>query len=338
MRSKFRTTFATAAAAAMVLGTAGVAVADNIQNDVVVGGNDTIATGGSTTVNYRIQATGSGVAGCDASVTAPAIVTIVAPAGVVPSPSSLTFTSCGVDQPVVFSSDTAGSYPIAVSASGGSLGADFNVNPAKFTLTVNAAPPADDTTPPVLTLPDDIITTATSNSQAVVTYEATAEDDRDGEVPVSCVPASGSLFPVGTTTVNCSAEDDAGNEATGSFTVTVTYAFDGFYRPVVNEGANVMKAGAAVPIKFSLSGDQGLDIFAAGFPKSVEGDYGEPGDAENVISTVTAGSSSLQYDAVTDTYTYVWKTDKAWANSERQFVIKFRDGTPAKKLDFQFKK
>jgi hypothetical protein len=52
---------------------------------------------------------------------------------------------------------------------------------------------------------------------------------------------------------------------------------------------------------------------------------------------VTAGGSSLSYDAGTHTYTYVWKTDKAWANTCRQFVLGLNDGT-FHRADFQFKK
>jgi len=56
---------------------------------------------------------------------------------------------------------------------------------------------------------------------AVVTYGASASDAVDGPVPVSCAPASGTTFPIGTTTVACEASDARGNRATGSFTVTV---------------------------------------------------------------------------------------------------------------------
>jgi hypothetical protein len=45
---------------------------------------------------------------------------------------------------------------------------------------------------------------------------------------------------------------------------------------------------------------------------------------------VTAGSSSLSYDAATDRYNYVWKTDKAWAGTCRQLVMKLTDGTEYK--------
>jgi hypothetical protein len=40
-------------------------------------------------------------------------------------------------------------------------------------------------------------------------------------VPATCTPASGSTFPIGVTTVTCTAADAAGNTATKSFTVTI---------------------------------------------------------------------------------------------------------------------
>jgi hypothetical protein len=45
-----------------------------------------------------------------------------------------------------------------------------------------------------------------------------------------------------------------------------------------------------------------------------------------VAETVTAGASSLSYDPETNRYTYVWKTDSAWANSCRQLQLKLADG------------
>jgi hypothetical protein len=56
-----------------------------------------------------------------------------------------------------------------------------------------------------------------------------------------------------------------------------------------------------------------------------------------IESTVTAGGSSLTYDALTDTYTYVWKTEKAWANTCRQFILGLSDGSSHRAV-FQFKK
>jgi HYR domain/RTX calcium-binding nonapeptide repeat (4 copies) len=80
-----------------------------------------------------------------------------------------------------------------------------------------------DTTAPVIAVPEEDITEeATSTEGAVVTFEVSAEDDVDGQVEVSCTPESGSTFPIGTTTVTCTAADEAGNEATETFTVTIT--------------------------------------------------------------------------------------------------------------------
>lgn len=86
---------------------------------------------------------------------------------------------------------------------------------------LQSSPP--DTTPPVLSLPDDITAEATDTSGAAVTYTASAMDDVDGPITPTCAPPSGSIFPVGTTTVQCSAMDGAGNTASGAFKVMVSY-------------------------------------------------------------------------------------------------------------------
>jgi len=56
-----------------------------------------------------------------------------------------------------------------------------------------------------------------------------------------------------------------------------------------------------------------------------------------VEKTVTSGGSSLSFDATTDQYNYVWKTDKAWAGTCRQLVVKFIEGT-TQRANFQFGK
>jgi len=66
---------------------------------------------------------------------------------------------------------------------------------------------------PVPSLPGPITAGATSSSGAVVTYETGAS--------VACAPASGSVFPIGTTTVNCTVADATDNTPAGSFTVSV---------------------------------------------------------------------------------------------------------------------
>jgi predicted extracellular nuclease len=81
-----------------------------------------------------------------------------------------------------------------------------------------------DTTPPVFGATADVTVAASSSAGATVTYPLpTATDNLDTSVTVDCAPASGSFFSVGTTTVSCTATDDAGNQAQTSFLVTVTF-------------------------------------------------------------------------------------------------------------------
>jgi hypothetical protein len=94
-------------------------------------------------------------------------------------------------------------------------------NPSLSSTTLSRGPFTIDNTPPNLTLPANITAEATGPSGAAVTFTATAIDLVDGPVPVTCVPPSGSTFPMGTTTVTCAATDKAGNTASGTFTVTV---------------------------------------------------------------------------------------------------------------------
>ncbi len=73
-------------------------------------------------------------------------------------------------------------------------------------------------------MPSNITTNATSPQGATVTYTPPTVVDEDNPLPeVSCTPASGSVFPIGTTTVTCtvSDSDDSNSPVSASFTVTV---------------------------------------------------------------------------------------------------------------------
>jgi hypothetical protein len=233
--------------------------------------------------------------------------------------------------------------PVCVPASGSTFAittttvnctaTDAHANTSSATFTVKV----QDTTAPTIAFHADVTALATSGSGAIVTYTLpTASDVVDGPVTVTCTPASGAQFALGSTTVNCSATDSHGNTATSSFKVIVSYNFTGFFKPVDNLPIiNVVKAGQAIPVKFSLGGNMGLNIFAANYPAS--GSIAcTTGPVDAVEETVTAGGSTLSYDATTGQYIYVWKTDKAWAASCRQLVVKLADGTSAKVANFNF--
>jgi hypothetical protein len=78
-----------------------------------------------------------------------------------------------------------------------------------------------DATPPVVTVPTGVVSNATGPAGAVVSFVTSATDEVDGPVPVTCSPASGSTFPIGTTTVTCTATDSSSNSASASFTIHV---------------------------------------------------------------------------------------------------------------------
>ena len=120
-------------------------------------------------------------------------------------------------------------------------------------------------------------------------------------------------------------------------TLALFFNFSGFLQPVDNLPAlNQVKAGQGIPVKFSLGGDQGLNILASGSPSSVKIACDGSAAIDVIEQTVTAGGSSLSYDALTDTYTYVWKTDKSWANTCRQLTVTLTDGT-VHEAHFKFK-
>ena len=189
-----------------------------------------------------------------------------------------------------------------------------------------------DTTPPTIT-----ITTPAENATYLlgqtINAEYACQDETGGSGLASCVGDVPTGSPIDTSSVGArtftvNATDNTGNASSASVSYSVIYNFSGFFSPVDNLPVlNTVKAGRAIPVKFSLGGDQGLDIFAAGYPKvqQIACASSAPGDA--IEETVTSGGSSLQYDPASDTYTYVWKTQKSWAGTCRQLIVKLDDGT-----------
>ncbi|MCL4860690.1 MAG: PxKF domain-containing protein [Caldilineaceae bacterium] len=150
--------------------------------------------------------------------------------------------------------------------------------------------------------------------------------------------SGGNADGTGSFTATCSgATDNAGNSGGASVTYSVLYNWSGFFQPVDNlPTVNTVNAGQAIPVKFSLGGNYGLNIFASGYPQVQAVSCGGNGGSSSPIEeTVTAGNSSLQYDPATQRYTYVWKTDKAWGGTCRQLVVRLVDGSEHVAL-FQF--
>jgi hypothetical protein len=116
------------------------------------------------------------------------------------------------------------------------------------------------------------------------------------------------------------------------------YTFAGFYSPIDNLPIrNTVKAGSSIPVKFSLGGNHGLAIFAAGYPVSQSMTCTGSAPSDAVEEVVTTRNSGLSYDAGTGQYNYVWKTYKAWAKTCRRLVLQLIDGTEYR-AEFEFLK
>jgi hypothetical protein len=227
-----------------------------------------------------------------------------------------------------------GTHTITLSANDGSSNNGGLGNTTTVTTTLTVA----DQTAPVISCPTDIVVYLPMNSSDVsmpVTYPAATASDNCSTPTVTYDHASGSVFPVGTTTVTATATDAAGNHSSCSFNITVLYNFTGFFSPVANPPTlNAVNAGKAVPVKFSLSGNKGLNIFAAGNPYSVSLNCNTNDPGVDVTETLTAGASSLSFSG--DQYNYVWKTESSWVGTCRQLVITLKDGT-VHTANFKFK-
>ena len=198
------------------------AFADNVQDDIQVDpAQRTITEGGSTTVNYWIQANGAGGSpGCDASDGSSVKITFNVPSEVTVDPSSLTFSLCGDSntKSATYSSDTPGSYDITVSAQDST--GNYNTNPAKFTLIVNEdqTTPSDNT-PPTITA--NIQGTQGSNdwytSDVTVTWTVEEDESPDSLETSGCEETIIDEDTAGTD-ITCEATSDGGSN---SKTVTI---------------------------------------------------------------------------------------------------------------------
>jgi len=82
--------------------------------------------------------------------------------------------------------------------------------------------PAPTPPPPTLTCPANRQTPASGGQPTPVNYDLPVAQGGQAPVPVTCAPASGSPFPIGDTTVTCTATDALARTATCGFIVSVT--------------------------------------------------------------------------------------------------------------------
>jgi hypothetical protein len=167
-------------------------------------------------------------------------------------------------------------------------------------------------------------------------------DEAGGSGLVSCAgPVAGGAFldtgSVGPRDFTVTAADGAGNTAAATARFRVVYDFEAFLWPVRNRPrVNTWVAGSPVPIRFELGGNQGLDVIEEGWPQvavvgcdfTAEPESGEPARQPRWFP-------ELVYRKHKKRYVLVWRTERRWAGSCRQFMLKLKDGT-VRRGDFKF--
>ena len=181
-----------------------------------------------------------------------------------------------------------------------------NSSNASFTVTVN-----DNEVPVFSGVPANVtVNTDSGLSTAVVNWTApTANDNVDGAVtPVRTAgPASGSSFPVGTTTVTYTATDTATNSSTASFTVTVN--------------DNEAPVFSGVPTNVTVNTDPGLSTAVVNWTTPTANDNVD-GAVTPVRTAGPASGSSFPVGTTTVTYT---ATDTATNSSTASFTVTVND-------------
>ncbi|MDX6410528.1 MAG: hypothetical protein QOE91_44 [Gaiellaceae bacterium] len=149
-----------------------------------------------------------------------------------------------------------------------------------------------DTTPPKLELTAPSPVAATSRTGAAVTYSASAADLVSGSLRPTCAPLSGSVFPIGSTTVTCHVSDAAGNPATRSFAVVVVDDPPVFGQPTSVSASAVDRSGARVKYQSPAATDA-VDGSIQGECNPVSGSLFPLGSTTvNCVATDSAGHSA----------------------------------------------
>jgi predicted extracellular nuclease/methionine-rich copper-binding protein CopC len=210
------------------------------------------------------------------------------------------------------------------------------------TVTVNAHPTVDAGGPYTVVEGHAVTVTASGSDPENGTLTYAWDLDNNGSFETigasATFTAPANSAPL-TVTITVRVTDPLGLTATDTATVQIVWPFTGFLAPLSNPPAeNMANAGSGLPVKFTLGGNQGLAVIAAGYPASIEYACGTPDGSRPIDAdtpTKLTPTGGFTFDAATGIYTYNWKTEKSWANTCRRFVLKLTDGS-LHYLDVQF--
>jgi Bacterial Ig domain len=179
------------------------------------------------------------------------------------------------------------------------------------------------------------------NEKVPADYRCSDEPGGSGLVSCAGPVADGALVhtaSVGQHQFTVAAADAAGNSSMATAAYRVIYDFSGFLWPLRNRPRfNEWPAGAPVPIRFELGGNQRLDVIKEGWPQvaevgcdfTAEPDRGDPVRKPRWFKQILRGRHSTRF-------LFLWKTNRSWGGTCRQFMLKLNDGT-VKRADFKFR-
>lgn len=215
-----------------------------------------------------------------------------------------------------------GVTPVTVTAS------DLGGNVAREVMNITVR----DTTPPLLTVPDDLVDVPATGPLTVVELGSATATDLFGPVTITNdAPKDG--FPLGLTTVTWVATDTNGNKVSDTQNVMVSYLWGGFLRPlggsendfnVGNPGHNlVFKAGRTIPVRFRLLFADGTPVPGAVARLEVAPLNGAPAV---VVDRVERDPFLFRYDADDGVYRLNLRTHRSMVGNYLLTVV-LEDGT-----------
>ena len=209
-------------------------------------------------------------------------------------------------------------------------------DPVLVGLDLNAPPSVDAGGPYAVIEGGSVTVTGIGNDPDDDALTYTWDLDGDGTFETagpSATFAAGDLQAPGSATITVRVSDPSGLTATDTAVVEVIWDFSGFFGPITNlPQLTTVNAGSAVPVKFSLAGDQGLAVLAADSPTSTPISC-TTGAATGPAQQITL-AEALSYQADIDTYSLAWKTNKSWTGC-RLLTVTLADGT-VHEAAFQF--
>jgi hypothetical protein len=238
----------------------------------------------------------------------------------------VTYTQNGL---VVASPVNAGTYQVLAQLEN----SNYEAPDARGTLTILPAAPTIHWPAP------SSITVGTQLGPAQLNATATGIGDASVGGTFRYTPSAGTVLPIGSHSISVefTPSDLNYSQASKTVQVAVTYPFIGFLRPLRNPPVfNVVRAGRAIPVRFSLGRNYGLQVMPE-VPTSTAIECRASAPASNVdLDGDDDGDGRRGLRADGSRYTYMWKTSRSWAGTCRKLIVKLDDGT-AHEVLFRFR-